>query len=284
MIHIIPLIPVYIIIFTVTYSFTKNYALSGEFNVIKIISIPFFYFCFAMTLFNHTKSMIVSPGKVESNYEYEIESNKNVSTPSKSDELFCKKCNHSRPKRSHHCKVCNRCILKMDHHCPWVANCVGFYNQKFFYLFLLYATLGDFIACVCLAPQLFDIDSKFNSKTNMTTSELLDPIIIVISVLMAFAMTLSLGFLFSAQTYLIMNNLTTIENHVYKNKKDNPYYTDDIWFNMSIVLGMNSKLEWILPEFTSNPYNNGVSFDKPPSKYESSSLQFQNLESTNNIS
>lgn len=54
---------------------------------------------------------------------------------------FCEKCQLIKPDRAHHCSVCGTCVLKMDHHCPWVNNCVGFHNYKFFILFLAYGLL-----------------------------------------------------------------------------------------------------------------------------------------------
>jgi len=103
-----------------------------------------FHVVFVLSLVAYWNAIMTDPGMVPPNWGFYM-----------GDETkrrrYCKMCNVWKPDRTHHCSICNRCILNMDHHCPWINNCVGFYNRKFFMLFVVYT----WMCLVCIAVSSY---------------------------------------------------------------------------------------------------------------------------------
>ena len=288
-----PVMAVLILIFTLVYSFTFYYLLLNNLSILKIIAGFIVYITAFMTIYCQFKAILTSPGIVESS-ERLTEDQMSFSEKEKLNFFFkkyCKICKHLRPERSHHCKTCKRCFLKMDHHCPWIGNCVGLNNQKYFYLFLFYSSIGCLSISICFANEIYHYEFKPNPICKDGTHLLMffrvfsflqifssneifliflklfcnlrDFLCATFTGVIAISMFCTIGYLFCYQTYLFMTNKTSIEHIKLKSGQKTPYCFESKMMNLRIVLGFDSIIYWFIPVNRPNPYNDGNNFPKP---------------------
>merc|ERR1719201_3292511 len=171
------------------------------------------------------------------------------------DRRFCKWCQRYKPDRAHHCRICKTCVLKMDHHCPWIMNCVGFGNHKFFFLLVVYAVADIVFIFFTMA------ESVQQSVIEETPSN--ERFLLVFGTTLCVIMGLLILLFLSFHTWLLLHGMTTIE-FCEKNLSGGPNarsrsisYDHGLYMNLKAVLGPHWWL-WLLP--WSPPEGDGLIF------------------------
>ncbi|XP_032638372.1 palmitoyltransferase ZDHHC3 isoform X2 [Chelonoidis abingdonii] len=155
----------------------------------------------------------------------------------------CPKCCSIKPDRAHHCSVCKRCIRKMDHHCPWVNNCVGENNQKYFVLFTMYIALISMHALIMVGFHfLYCFEEDWTKCSSFSP-----PTTVILLILLCFEALLFLIFtsvMFGTQVHSICTDETGIEQ---LKKEERRWAKKTKWMNMKAVFGHPFSIAWLSP-------------------------------------
>lgn len=153
----------------------------------------------------------------------------------------CKWCLKYKPDRCHHCRVCNICVLRMDHHCPWVYNCIGFRNHKYFILLLIYSAIDLIFITVTMFESVW-----WSTRIDVSPALMLS--LLFAECFACFLCTVNCLFL-GFHGWLTVNAMTTLE-FCEKSMKmagyDSSIYSKGVYENICAVLGPKP-LFWFLP-------------------------------------
>ncbi len=222
-----------------------------------------------MCLFVHTKAMITDPGSVTSlakptveDSQEDLEEGNSGSQIERPPRRYCRKCKIFKPQRAHHCSICQRCIVKMDHHCPWINNCVGIGNHKFFLQFICCVFLLSLFTLLvvgvstlaCLRKDHRQFHSSHHSQDDVHASFCVTgadggflTLLLVLEGTLFGLFTFCMGL---DQWQMISTGLTQIDRlQCGDGGQDNGSYSGEIQEDISEVCGggRSFRFDWLLP-------------------------------------
>ncbi|OXA63873.1 Palmitoyltransferase ZDHHC3 [Folsomia candida] len=223
--------------------------LYAEFVVMRIIILPSPYPLYrningliwqalaSLALISHARTMFTDPGAVpKGNATKEMIQQMGFR---QGQVIYkCQKCCSIKPERAHHCSVCQS---------PWVNNCVGENNQKFFVLFTIYIALIS-IHALFLAINHFIICIQHDWKECSTYTPPATVVFLIFLIFESLLFAIFTAVMLGTQLQAIWNDETGIEQ---LKKEQARWEKKSKWKSLQAVFGRFS-IGWMSP-FTRPP-------------------------------
>jgi len=107
----------------------------------------------------------------------------------------------------------------MDHHCPWLINCIGMRNYKFFFLTVVYAAVGALVMAVTYSTKWPDIIATDENGDGEWSFPMATVCSMAYFLMIFLAILLNVFLIF--HIYLLIRNFTTLE-HFEKRRENHP--------------------------------------------------------------
>lgn len=198
--------------------------------ILRLLNLLVFLILFALCVWSYIQCVITEPGVVTPEAYKEF-----VEHYGSEYVRGCTYCQYVKLPRTHHCNICQMCVMNMDHHCPWMCNCIGYKNKKFFILFLFYSFVGSL--------HILLSNSNMLGRSRVIDIRLLNwRLIQILGVTASMAWSIVLIFFGGFHIYLVLANRTTLEF----NFSSHNAYNIGMLRNWKFVMD-DSPLLWLIP-------------------------------------
>jgi len=199
-----------------------------------VVAVIFFHFFVGLMVLAWAYTCFTDPGVPPERWQRQMAALAQAGQEVK----VCRKSGLYKPARAHYCSVTRRLTLNMDHFCPWVVNTVGFYNKKFFVLFLLYACAAVAYSLAAIASQaaaLFGFAKELGDDDDRWLPGALNLVLLVGAMVLDVVLLLVLGPFLAFHLKMAAKNQTTIDGDRY------PQYELEVERNLQSVLGRRAR-------------------------------------------
>lgn len=192
----------------------------------------------------------------------------NIATESSQtqDWRYCSECDVVAPPRSWHCDTCKTCILKRDHHCMFAGCCIGHYNYRYFYMFLLYMFIGTLYATYFNCFYIWKNFEHFSFKSAM---KFVFPMAMVVLGVEATEMQTCLlislinlvGVIFTLVLLVHHTSLVSKGMVTHEKSKNITKYDNGLKQNLSLTFGKRWHISWLFPFVASELPHDGANWN-----------------------